>query len=113
MQEKIIGVVKMKKKINKNFIFPIILFFFFILFLFNDTGIIKWYQLRTERNQIKNEIKQMLNTENLLTQEINRLENDDEYIKKIAKEKFHMVKPGEKIFRIINKRKVNTNQNIK
>ena len=53
MQEKIVGVVKMKKKINRNFIFPIILFFFFILFFFNDTGIIKWYHLRKERNQIK------------------------------------------------------------
>ncbi len=107
MQAKIIGAVKMKKKINRNFIFPMILFFFFILFFFNDTGIIKWYHLRKERNQIKNDIKQILSTKDLLTEEINRLENDDEYIKKIATEKFHMVKPGEKIFRIMNKRNVN------
>tara|TARA_Y100000590_G_C15526912_1_gene941620 strand:- start:673 stop:1002 length:330 start_codon:yes stop_codon:yes gene_type:complete len=107
MQEKIIGAAKMKKKINRNFIFPIILFFFFILFVFNDTGIIKWYHLRKERNQIKNDIKQILNTKDLLTEEINRLENDDEYIKKIAIKKFHMVKPGEKIFRIMNKRNIN------
>jgi cell division protein FtsB len=29
-----------------------------------------------------------------------------EYIKKLAQEKFHMVKPGEKVFRVIDRRKI-------
>ena len=48
----------------------------------------------------------MIKTEKLLNTEISLLENDDEYIKKMATEKFHMVKPGEKIFKIIDKRNV-------
>ena len=40
------------------------------------------------------------------TAELDRLENDDEYIKKIARERFHMVKPGEKVFRVVDRRKL-------
>ena len=41
-----------------------------------------------------------------LTAELDLLENDDEYIKKIARERFHMVNPGEKVFRVVDRRKV-------
>ena len=39
------------------------------------------------------------------TSEIELLENDTSYIKKIAQENFHMVKQGEKIFRVIDRKK--------
>ena len=68
-------------------------------------GIVKWYQLRKERNRIQAEIDQFIKNEAILTDELDRLKNDDDYIKKIAREKFHMVKPGEKVFRVIDKRK--------
>ena len=93
------------KKNRKSF-FLIIFCFFFILLFFNDTGLMKWYQLRAERKNILADIQQMITNEKLLTKEITLLENDEEYIKKIATEKFHMVKPGEKIFKIIDKRNV-------
>ena len=60
-------------------------------------GIVKWYQLRQERHQIQTEIDRLILKEKNLTAELERLENDDEYIKKIARERFHMVKPGEKV----------------
>ena len=68
-------------------------------------GIVKWYQLRKERNRIQVEIDQFIQNEAILTDELDRLKNDEEYIKKIALEKFHMVKPGEKVFRVIDRRK--------
>ena len=68
-------------------------------------GIVKWYQLRKERNRIQAEIDQFIQNEVILTDELDRLKNDEEYIKKIALEKFHMVKPGEKVFRVIDRRK--------
>ena len=40
---------------------------------------------------------------------IELLENNDEYIKKIAREHFQLVKPGEKVFRVIDKRKAKSN----
>ena len=77
------------------------------LFLFsNNMGIIRWYQLRDERNQIQDEINQFIQKEAELTNELDRLINDKDYIKKIAQKKFHMVKPGEKVFRVIDRRKI-------
>ena len=68
-------------------------------------GIIRWYQLHKERNQIQAEIDLLIHKEVELSNELDRLTNDKEYIKKIAQEKFHMIKPGEKVFRVIDKRK--------
>ena len=70
-------------------------------------GAVKWYQLRKERNQIREEIALYIQNEVELAQELDKLTNDAEYIKKIAREKFHMVKPGEKVFRVIDRRKTN------
>jgi len=72
----------------------------------NDMGIIRWYQLRSERNQIQMNIDRLIQEEVELTSELDRLTNDKEHIKKIAQEKFHMVKPGEKVFRVIDRRKI-------
>ena len=104
MQEKSYGDVILKK--DRKIFFPIISCFFLILLIFNDTGLIKWYQLRTEKKKIISDIQKMISTEKLLAKEISLLENNEEHIKKLAREKFHMVKPGEKIFKIINRRKV-------
>ena len=91
---------------NRNIIFPIILVFGGMLLLFSDMGIIKWYQLRQERHNIQAEIERLILEEKEFTAELDRLENDDEYIKKIARERFHMVKPGEKVFRVVDRRKL-------
>ena len=69
-------------------------------------GIVKWYQLRQERRIVQAEIQEMILEEKDLTAELDRLNNDDEYIKKIARERFHMVKSGEKVFRVVDRRKV-------
>ncbi|SVB76252.1 uncharacterized protein METZ01_LOCUS229106, partial [marine metagenome] len=66
----------------------------------------RWYKLHNERNLVQEEIDRLIEQESELTNELDRLMNDKEYIKKIAKEKFHMVKPGEKVFRVIDRRKI-------
>ena len=99
---------KKKKDIfqNRNRIFPIILLLGALLLFFNDMGIATWYQLREERVHIQTEIARLILEEKNLTTELDRLKNDDEYIKKIARERFHMVKPGEKVFRVLDRRKL-------
>jgi len=87
-------------------VFPLIIVVGGLLLISNDMGIIKWYQLREERNRIKSEIDLYIKQEAEFTEELNKLTNDVEYIKKIAQEKFHMVKPGEKVFRVIDRRKI-------
>ena len=81
-----------------------------ILLLFNDMGIIKWYELRQERKYLKMKIDQILLKEQKLSEELKLLENNEEYIKKIARERFYMVKPGEKVFRVVDRRKVKMNK---
>ena len=87
-------------------IFPLILIVGGLFLVATDMGIIRWYQLRRERNQVQAEIERLIHEEAVLTNELDRLTNDKEYIKKIAQEKFYMVKPGEKVFRVIDRRKI-------
>ena len=87
-------------------IFPIILVLGGTLLFINDMGIVKWYQLKQERLNIQTEIDRLILEEKDLTAELDRLKNDDEYIKKIARDRLHMVKPGEKVFRVIDRRRV-------
>ena len=91
---------------NRNMIFPAILVLGVVLLIFNDMGIVTWYKMRQERQHIQAEIDRLILEEKSLTEELNRLNYDDNYIKKIARERFHMVKPGEKVFRVVDRRKV-------
>ena len=86
-------------------VFSLIFIFGGLFLVSNDMGIVRWYQLRGERNQVKAEIEQLMQEETDLTNELDRLTNDKEYIKNIARKKFHMVKPGEKVFRVIDRKK--------
>tara|TARA_B100000029_G_C17129566_1_gene798241 strand:- start:372 stop:686 length:315 start_codon:yes stop_codon:yes gene_type:complete len=101
--------LKQKKKkiyfIKKTILLIFISIITFSLF-FNELGLIKWYQLKTKRNKINADIDALLLKENKLNKEMYLLENDDNYIKEIARKKFYMVNSGEKIFRVIDKRKI-------
>ena len=76
------------------------------LFIFDDLGLLKWYSLRKERIRIQYEIDELIQREAHLTEEISKIKSDDTYLEKIAREKFQMVKPGEKVFRVVDNRKV-------
>ena len=76
-------------------------------------GIFKWYQLRNQRIQIQKDINKMIVKEKELNIELEKLLNDTAYIKKIAQEKFHMIKSGEKVFRVKDKKKLNEKYNNK
>ena len=76
------------------------------LFIFDDLGLLKWYSLRKERIRIQYEIDELIQQESHLTEEIFKITSDDIYLEKIAREKFQMVKPGEKVFRVVDNRKV-------
>ena len=76
------------------------------LFIFDDLGLLKWYSLKKERIRIQYEIDELIQRESHLTEEIFKITSDDIYLEKIAREKFQMVKPGEKVFRVVDNRKV-------
>ena len=66
--------------INKFMIFPLIIFFGGLFLISNDLGIIRWYYLKKELNHIQNKIDKLIEEEAFLTQKLELLTNDKEYI---------------------------------
>ena len=73
-----------------------------IIFVFGDHGLLKLYKIKNERKLIQNKIATLRAERETLKSEKNKIENDLNYIEKIAREKYKMVKPGEKIFKVID-----------
>ena len=73
-----------------------------IVFVFGDHGLLKLYKIKNERKLIQNKIANLRAEREILKNEKNKIENDLNYIEKIAREKYKMVKPGEKIFKVID-----------
>ena len=70
------------------------------LILFSDRGLINLWSLKKEKLEIQNEINDLRNQIALLEKEEEKLKFDEKYIEKIAREKFKMVKPGERVFKV-------------
>ena len=70
------------------------------LLLFSDRGLINLWSLKKEKLEIQNEINNLRNQIALLEKEEEKLKFDEKYIEKIAREKYKMVKPGERVFKI-------------
>ena len=98
----LLAVAKAEKKLIQGIIF---LFFFslVIVFIFGDHGIYKLYKIKKKRKLIQNQITQLRIEREKIKVEKNKLENNLDYIETIAREKYRMVKPGEKIFKVIEK----------
>ena len=96
----------MKKRKSNFKPLLITIFICLIWILFNESGLMKWMQLRYEENILTQELYNIqLEKENLL-EHIDILENDINYIEFLAYSKYKMVKPGEKIFRVKNTKQV-------
>ena len=80
----------------------LIFFSFAIVFIFGDHGLLKLYNIKNERKIIQKKIAQLREEKEILKNEKSKIENDLDYIEKIAREKYKMVKPGEKIFKVID-----------
>ena len=55
--------------------------------------------------EIQNNITNFRKEKEKLVSEKHRLENDIDYIEKLAREKYRMAKPGEKVFKVIDSNK--------
>jgi cell division protein FtsB len=76
-----------------------------IIFFFGDHGIYKLYQKKREKERILQEIDRLREEQQALLSEKDRLENDLEYIEKLARERHRMAKPGEKVFKVVESQK--------
>ncbi len=70
------------------------------LLFFSDRGLISLWNLKKEKADIQQEINLLRKEIANLKRESEKLEFDQDYIEKIAREKLKMAKPGEKVFKI-------------
>tara|TARA_Y100001970_G_C13831464_1_gene649919 strand:+ start:226 stop:519 length:294 start_codon:yes stop_codon:yes gene_type:complete len=96
----------MKKRKSKFKPILITVFICLIWISFNESGLIKWINLKYEENILSNELSNIQLEKEKLIEHINKLENDISYIEFLAYSKYKMVKPGEKIFRVKNTKKI-------
>ena len=93
-------------KTQKQFIQGLVLLIclsLIIVFIFGDHGLLKLYKIKSHRKTIQTHIAQLRNEREKAKEEKNKIENDLNYIEKMAREKYKMVKPGEKIFKVVPK----------
>ena len=95
---------------QKQFIRGIILLFcitLLILFIFGDHGLLQLYKLKRDRAIVQAQIAQLRKERERVMVEKNQLENDIQYLEKLARERYRMVKPGEKVYKVIPEKKDN------
>ena len=59
------------------------------------------WTLKKQKIEIQNEINSLRSQIAQLEKEEERLKFDEEYIERIAREKFKMVKPGERVYKVV------------
>ncbi len=64
-------------------------------------GLVKYFKLKKQSEILRSDINNMINESKQLSDQIDKLENDLNYIERIAREELRMAKKGEKIFRVI------------
>ncbi len=74
------------------------------LLVFSDRGLINLWSLKKEKLEIQNQINDLRNQIAMLEKEEEKLKFDEKYIEKIAREKFKMVKPGERVFKVTDEK---------
>ena len=94
------------EKTQKQFIQGLVLLIclsLIIVFIFGDHGLLKLYKIKSQRKSIQAHIAQLRDEREKAKEIKSKIENDINYIEKMAREKYKMVKPGEKIFKVVPK----------
>ena len=67
----------------------------------NQHGLLRLWRLQREQVRLEVEIALLRERSHELRQVRTRLDNDMQYIERLARERYRMVKKGEKVFRVI------------
>lgn len=90
--------MKSKRKVRKRIVlgaFAIILLYFIFGGDYNIYNLLQYHQKEKELNAT---IQNLEEESQALTVEIEMLKTDSTYIEKVAREKYHMARPGDVIF---------------
>ncbi len=92
---------------NKKFLlFGFVLFFFLglIYIFFNESGILKYLKLKQQLNTLNQKVEEVNVDNKKLQGDIDSLQNKvPAKIEKVAREKYNMIRKGEKTIKIIEK----------
>ena len=99
---------KKQSKKNKTKLYVLATFIMLGLssLIFVDLGVMQLIELKKMKRSLNSDIQILLSQQIGLNDEIHKLTYDTLYIEKIAREKFLMVRPGEKVFRVIESKQV-------
>ena len=97
--------LKKKNKPKKYFII-LLMTICSIIIISNDFGLIKLIKLKQTQNQLQNTIHVFVEQQTKLNAEIVELKTNINFIEKIAREKFMMAAPGEKIFKVVDYKQI-------
>ena len=76
-----------------------------IIFFFGDHGVYRLYTIKSEKTHLMEDIDSLRAEQEELIGEKDKLENDLNYIERLARERHRMAKPGEKVFKVVEKEK--------
>ena len=76
-----------------------------IIFFFGDHGVYRLYTIKSEKTHLMEDIDRLRAQQEELIEEKDNLENDLDYIERLARERHRMAKPGEKVFKVVEKEK--------
>lgn len=89
---------------SKWLIFTSVVFLFVLFILLSNHGILKRISVERQKSDIFSKIESEKRAYDSIRKRINMLEYDTLEIERIAREKFGMAKPGEKIYYIPRKK---------
>jgi cell division protein FtsB len=92
---------------NRVYILLILLVGGITYLVYTDFGLKKLIAIKREKNNFQTQIQSLLNQQISIQNEITKLKIDTLYIEQLAREKFLMVKPGEKVFKIMDSKAIN------
>ncbi|MFH1195959.1 MAG: septum formation initiator family protein [bacterium] len=95
-------IIEFIKKINLLFVAYLIIILLGVAFLvFNDFGFIKYLEMKKEVAAMKKELERSQGVVKQLRMEIDSLKTSSYKIEQVAREKYNMIRPGEKVIKII------------
>lgn len=94
----------MKNKKFRLYLFAVVFIIGLLYLLFNEQGVIKYLQLKSEIKSLNEKITKVDTLNKKLSQEIDSLrEKKPAKIEKVAREKYDMIRKGEKSIEVIEK----------
>lgn len=95
--------ISLNNKLLKKLIIILILLGSLAFLFFNENGILKYLKTKSELKHLDQELRKAVEKVNALEKEIDSLKTSKEKIERVAREKFHMMKKNEKVFKIEEK----------